>query len=180
VADQAVTPQRRLAARPAAVRPRLPLAIRPGALRAPGAAVWTAAGLALVAAWIHFAYTSTHWADWWAYGVFFLATGIFQSLSVPVILRWPRNTWAALVVVAGNLGIIQMYVYSRTTGVPMGPHEGVVERTGAVDLATTAGEIVLIALMLTIVGSTSRRIIVNLLLLVGIGLWLLRFTNLLA
>jgi hypothetical protein len=62
----------------------------------------------------------------------------------------------------------------------MGPHEGVVERLGAVDLATTAGEIVLVALMLTIVGSTSRRIIVNLLLLAGIGLWLLRFTNLLA
>jgi hypothetical protein len=180
MADQAVGPQRRLAVRPGALRPHGRLTIRPGALRAPGAAVWTAAGLSLVAAWIHFAYTESHWTDWWAYGVFFLGTGIFQAVSVPVILRWPRNTWAALAVVAGNLAIVQMYVYSRTTGVPMGPHAGVVERTGAVDLATTAGEIVLVALMLTIVGSRSRRIIVNLLLLVGIGLWLLRFTNLLA
>jgi hypothetical protein len=164
MADQAVTP---LAATVA----------RPDALRVPGLAAWTAAGLSLVAAWIHFSYTASHWRDWWAYGVFFLGMGIFQALCVPAIVRWPRSTWVAVATIAGNLGIVGMYFYSRAIYVPLGPHTGVVEDVGVIDFATTAGEIALVAIMLSITGSRSRRVIVNLLLLTGMGLWLLRLTT---
>jgi hypothetical protein len=162
-----------------AVRPLAATAVRPGALRVPGLAAWTAAGLSLVAAWIHFSYTASHWRDWWAYGAFFLGMGIFQALCVPAIVRWPRNAWVALTTIAGNLGIVGMYFYSRTTGIPMGPHEGIVEKAGVVDLATTAGEIALVAIVVTIVGARTRHLVLNALLLAGIGLWAARYFELL-
>jgi hypothetical protein len=158
-----------------AIRPLAVTAVRPGARRVPGLAAGTAAALSLVAAWIHFSYTASHWRDWWAYGAFFLGMGIFQALCVPAIVRWPRNTWVALATIAGNIGIIGMYFYSRTTGIPMGPHAGIVEKAGAVDLATTAGEIALIAIVATMVGARSRRVILNALLVAGIGLWTARY-----
>ena len=158
-----------------AVTPPRPTRARPVALRATGPAVLAAAALSLVAAWVHFSFTASHWRDWWAYGAFFLGMGIYQALCVPAIVRWPRNTWVALATVAGNLGIVGMYFYSRTIEIPMGPHEGIVEKAGAIDLATSAAEIAIVAIMVTIVGSRSRRVILNLLLLTGIVLWMLRF-----
>jgi hypothetical protein len=162
-----------------AVRPLAAPAGRPGSLRLPGLAAWTAAGLSLVAAWIHFSYTASHWRDWWAYGAFFLGSAIFQALCVPAIVRWPRNAWVALATIAGNLGIVGMYFYSRTTGIPMGPHEGIVEKAGVVDLATTASEILIVAIVATIVGPRTRRLILNALLVAGIGLWVARYLELL-
>jgi hypothetical protein len=152
-------------------------AARPRALSAPGSAAWSAAALSLLAAWIHFAYTASHWRDWWAYGLFFVAMGVFQALCVPAILRWPRSTWVAVATIAGNLGIVGMYFYSRAIYIPLGPHYGVVEDVGVIDFATTAGEIAIVAIMLALTGSRSRRVIVNLLLLTGLGLWLLRLTT---
>ena len=70
-----------------------------------------------------------------------------------------------------------MYFYSRAIYIPLGPHYGVVEDIGVIDFATTAGEILIVGIMLALTGSRSRRVIVNLLLLTGIGLWLLRLTT---
>lgn len=58
----------------------------PRALRRLGPAAGAAAGLSLAAAWVHLAYTASHWQDWWAYGAFFLGTGIFQAACVPAIV----------------------------------------------------------------------------------------------
>jgi hypothetical protein len=162
-----------------AVRPLRATAARPGALRAPGLAALSAAGLSLLAAWIHFAYTASHWRDWWAYGAFFLGSGVFQALTAPALLRWP-NRWTALAGIAGNLGIVGMYIMSRAHGIPMGPHEGVIEKATPIDLACTAVEIVLVGVLLGMVGSTNRRWIINLLLVSGLALWALRLTNTLA
>ena len=160
-----------------AVKPIQAAVARPGSLRVPGLAAWTAAGLSLAAAWVHFAYTASHWRNWWAYGLFFLGMGIFQAICVPAIVRWPRNTWVALATIAGNLGIVGMYFYSRVIHIPLGPHTGVVEKAEPIDLATTAAEIVIVGIMLSIVGPRSRRTIVNLLFLAGVTLWVLRFAT---
>lgn len=152
-------------------------ATRLGALRAPGRAALAASALSLLAAWIHFAYVASHWRDWWAYGLFFVACGAFQGALVPAILRWPRSTWVALTGIAGNFAIVGMYVYSRTAGVPMGPHTGVAERTGAIDLGCTAAEILLIGVLMAMVGQKTRRGIANALLLVGVLLWVARLTG---
>jgi hypothetical protein len=149
----------------------------PRALRRLGPAAGAAAALSLVAAWVHLAYTSSHWQDWWAYGAFFLAMGVFQGLCVPAIVRWPRNTWVALAVIAGDLGIVGMYVLSRTAGVPMGPHEGVVEDAGAIDLAVTAAEVAIVVCLITLLRARPRRVVVNVLLAAGALLWILRLTD---
>ena len=143
------------------------------------AAAMSAALLSIVAGWIHFAYVSSHWRDWWAYGAFFLVTGVFQALLGPAILRWP-NMWTALAGIAANLGIVGMYILSRTTGIPMGPHTGVVEKATPIDLSCTALEIVTIGILLGMVGQTNRRWIINLMLFAGVALWVLRLTERLA
>ena len=147
-----------------AVRPRWP------------AAALAAAVLSIAAGWIHFAFMTSHWSEWWAYGAFFLATGVFQAAFAPAVLRWP-GPWTALLGIAGNLAIVGMYVLSRTNGVPMGPHTGVVERAAAVDLACTAGEIALVGVLLSMLRPTTRRLIADALVLAGVSLWVLRLTD---
>ncbi len=140
-------------------------------LAAPAAAV-----LSMVGGWVHVANKTWHGEDWWAYGVFFLAMGVGQGLFAPLILR-RQSPWLLVAGIAGNLAIIGMYVWSRTWGVPMGPHAGVVEHTKVIDLATTAAEIVLVGILLAMAGSTLRRRVINTLLVAGTALWVLRLTG---
>jgi hypothetical protein len=140
------------------------------------AAVLTAAVLSLAAGWIHFSFVSSHWRDWWAYGAFFLGSALFQALLAPALLRWP-GSWTALVGIAGNLGIIGMYLWSRTHSIPMGPHTGVLEKVTPIDFACAAAEVLTVALLLSILGPAKRRWVLNVLLLSGVGLWVLRLTN---
>jgi hypothetical protein len=159
-----------------AVRPPRP-ATGPTALRRLGPAVGAAAGLSLVAAWVHLAYTASHWGDWWAYGLFFLGTGVFQALCVPALVRWPRHAWVALAVIAGNVAIVGMYVLTRTAGVPLGPHEGVVEEAGAIDLGVTAAEVAIIVALVRGLAGRRRRLVVDVLLAAGLVLWALRLAD---
>ncbi len=147
-----------------------------GAVRRPVAwyAAIVAAFLSVGAGYVHLAYTQSHWEDWWAYGAFFLATGIGQLLYAPLVMKWPSRAMIAAGI-AGNLAIVGMYVYSRTEGIPIGPHARVVEKAGAVDLATTAAEIALVVMLLLMVGSRTRRWVLNGLLLAGAVLWMSRF-----
>jgi hypothetical protein len=125
---------------------------------------------------VHLAYTASHLRQWWAYGAFFLATGAGQALFAPLVLRRPRP-WVVAVGIGGNLAIVAMYVVTRTAGPPLGPHAHVPEPTGAVDLATTAVEIALVGVLLTLLGGRSRRWIANLLLGGGVLLWALRLSG---
>jgi hypothetical protein len=152
-------------------------AVRAGALRRLGPAAGAAAGLSLLAAWVHLAYVASHWQDWWAYGAFFLGMGVFQGLCAPALVRRPSSAAVALGIVAGNLAIVGMYVLSRTAGIPLGPHAGVVEEAGAIDLAVTAAEVAIVACALTLLHPRLRRLVVDALLVAGAALWLLRLTD---
>jgi hypothetical protein len=140
------------------------------------AAPVAAAVLSLGAAWVHLAYTASHLRQWWAYGAFFLATGVGQALFAPLVLRRPRP-WLVGVGIAGNVAIVAMYVVTRTAGPPLGPHAHVPEPAGAVDLVTTAAEIALVGVLLTLLGGRSRRWVANLLLAGGVLLWALRLSG---
>jgi hypothetical protein len=142
----------------------------------PRATLAVVAALSLGAAWVHFAYVAPHLRQWWAYGVFFLATGIGQALFAPMILRWPRP-WLAIVGIAGNIAIVAMYVLSRINGAPLGPHANVPERVGAVDLATTAAEVALVGLLVTVLTPGARRSVANVLMAAGAIVWALRLTG---
>jgi hypothetical protein len=136
----------------------------------------TAAGVSLVAAWVHLAYMPSHFREWWAEGAFFLAVGAFQAALAVLLLRRP-GTWILLAGIAGNLAVIGMYVLSRTVGAPLGPHAGVPEDAGTIDLATTAGEVCLVGLLLGLLDGATRRRAANVLLALGVLLWALRLTN---
>jgi hypothetical protein len=142
-------------------------------------ALWalTAAALLSVAAgYVHLAYVQSHWREWWAYGVFFLATGSGQLLYAPLILRWPR-AWLLLVGIVGNVAIVGMYLISRTAGPPLGPHAHIAERAGAVDVAVTTAEIALVCVLLTMLGANTRHWIINGLVVAALLLVAMRLTG---
>jgi hypothetical protein len=153
-----------------ATRPRI------AAAAPPRTTVVVAALLSLGAAWVHLAYVAPHFRQWWAYGAFFLASGIGQALFAPLILRCPRP-WLAVVGIAGNIAIVAMYVLSRTNGAPLGPHANVPERVGAVDLATAAAEVLTIALLVTLLGRRARTLVADLLVAGGVLVWALRLSG---
>lgn len=140
------------------------------------AAVLAAAALSLFSAWVHFAFTTSHWEFWWAYGAFFIGTGLFQGLLAAALLRWP-GSWTGIVGIAGNVAIVAMYLKTRTDRIPLGPHAGILEKVTPIDFACTAAEVVTIALLLGIIGPEKRRWILNVLLAAGIAVWVLRLTN---
>jgi hypothetical protein len=156
--------------------PRRATGPRIAAVAPPRTTVAAAAALSLGAAWVHLAYVAPHLRQWWAYGAFFLATGMGQALFAPLILRWPRQS-LAVVGIAGNIAIVAMYVLSRTNGAPLGPHANVPERVGAVDLATAGAEVVLIGLLVTTLRPVARRTVANVLTAAGAIIWALRLTG---
>jgi hypothetical protein len=151
-------------------------ATRPAATSVSRPGVLAAAVVSLLAGWVHLAYVGAHLRAWWAYGAFFLAVGLAQGLLAAVLLRWPRPG-VALAGIAINLGVVVMYVMTRAGGIPLGPHKGVVEKAGTIDLLTTAGEVVVIVLLLAMLGRTACRVTVNVILLCGALLWVGRLTD---
>jgi hypothetical protein len=96
---------------------------------------WIVAGLATGAAVIHFAMVPGHIGDSLLDPLGFAVAGWFQLWIAGAALtgRAGRRTWIASVV--GNLAITGLWVWSRTAGLPVGNHEGIVEEVGAIDLA---------------------------------------------
>jgi len=129
-----------------------------------------AAALSLSAAIAHFGVAAPHYREWWAHGLFFVVCGALQTAFAALILVRPR-AWLALSGIAGTLGILAMYVYSRTNGSPIGPHEGVPEAPGLYDMTTAAGELVLVAVLVLMLEDRARRWAMRLVLLAAVGLW---------
>lgn len=102
------------------------------------------AGLSLVAAGIHAIVMPEHFQEWWGYGVFFAVVAAAQGAYSVVLLWRPRPPLLALGII-GNVAVVVLYIVSRTVGVPLGPHAGVIEEVGAVDLAAKSVEVALIA-----------------------------------
>jgi hypothetical protein len=137
-----------------------------------------AGALSLSAAIAHFGVASPHYREWWAHGLFFVVCGAVQAVFAALIVWWPRS-WLALCGIAGNLAIIAMYVYSRTNGSPIGPHEGVPEEPGVYDMTTTAGELVLVIVLVAMLGERARRWGMRMILLAAVALWTAKATGVL-
>lgn len=147
-----------------------------GALRAPRLLVYLTAALSVGAGYVHFAYADSHFAAWWGYGAFFLAAGNLQVLFAALLI-WRPRAWLPLAGIGANLAIVVVYVLSRTSGIPLGPHAHVVEDAQAVDWATTAAQVAIILALLTMLEGRSRRWIINGLMVLGALAWLLRLTD---
>jgi hypothetical protein len=100
---------------------------------------WTAAVAMVGAGVIHFAYAPVHLDEKLSHGIFFLVTGWLQlTLAVVLATRLqPRQLWLAATALV-NLGIIGVWVISRTVGVPGSD----VESANFTDVTATALEAV--------------------------------------
>lgn len=89
-----------------------------------------AAVASIGAAAIHLGVTPVHWQDWAPSGVFFGALAIFQVAWG--FLAWLRPTGPLLALgVLINAAAIALWVTSRTSGAPLGPHAGLPEPVDA-------------------------------------------------
>lgn len=138
-----------------------------------------AAALSLGAALIHLWVAPEHAFAWWAYGAFFITVALAQGLLGVALLRWPGR-WVSLAGIAGNLAVVAMYVLSRTSGIPLGPHAGRPEEVGVLDLTATVSEVVVIVLLVGMLDGPYRRAVVNALLVLGLAVWSLRLAGVIA
>jgi len=112
------------------------------------------AALSVGAAAIHFAVVFEHFADYTLYGVFFLVISWAQVIW-PAILLWrPSRLWLWLGII-GNAAVIEVYVASRTSGLPFGPDQHHVESVGALDLVSCVLEFGLITGCAALLGRPS-------------------------
>jgi FtsP/CotA-like multicopper oxidase with cupredoxin domain len=109
---------------------------RPGPALLFGAALLTAGPAA-----IHFAVAPMHFQEWVPFGLFFVAVGAVQLAAAAAMLLQPSRR-LFLAAGAGTLGVIALYLVSRTTGVPAGPFPWRPETVGFPDVACTAMEVV--------------------------------------
>ena len=128
----------------------------------------------MVSGSVHGLVTQEHFNVWWGYGVFFLVSsigliGFGLALFTDAIdprytpgnvrrLRW----WMYLACLAGNIGLIALYVVTRTIGIPLGPGSGSVETVGGPDVIAKLTEGVavvgLVVLLMKTWGTTDTRV----------------------
>lgn len=149
-------------------------------------AVYAAAGLSLIAALIHLWAAPEHLEVWWAYGAFFLTAAFCQGFFCFLIARWPESKIVSLAGITGNLFIAAMYVVSRTWGMPLGPdwvlfspYVAHLEDPEVLGMFSTAAEIGIVFALVKLLDEAYRKVVINVLLLLGVLVWALRFTGIL-
>jgi hypothetical protein len=112
-----------------------------------------AAVLSLVAGGIHAMAGPAHLAEWWAYGLFFFTAAAFQAAYGLLLYTRGIEGWGGWMAVRGTvyrlgivvtLGIILVWIVSRTVGVPVGPEAFEVEPVGGLDAVSKAVEAALV------------------------------------
>jgi hypothetical protein len=99
--------------------------------------------LSVAAALIHFAVIEQHFTEYWLYGAFFVAVGLFELVWALLVMAVPSRLlyWASVVV---NTLTIAAYVITRTVGLLVGPSATETEKIGFGDLAATVFEGILV------------------------------------
>lgn len=123
--------------------PRVARAVPGPAVPAWAPRVVAAGGLA-VAAGAHLGALPAHRGEGVLTAGFFLALAVTQLATALVVARG----WSAAIrigVVAGNLGVLALWACSRTAGIPFGPHAGVPEAVGLLDLTAAGAQAVAVA-----------------------------------
>jgi hypothetical protein len=93
------------------------------------------------AAGVHFVVMPTHFQESLLYGGFFAVAATMQVVySVWLLARPSRALLTAGAV--GNLAIALLWLYTRTSGIPLGPASGSTEPFGALDTLATGFELV--------------------------------------
>ncbi len=161
----------------------------PRATRYPAAAVVVAMA-SLASAAIHLEVVPEHREEWWVFGAFFAALAVVQVLTAALVLWWPRQS--ILAGVAGlNVGVVLLWLVSRTSGLPIGPPvpdftaglgdpskggygehaAGVPESIGTLDVTSTVLEFVAVVAICALLPARLRSHVVNAICIVGVAVW---------
>lgn len=112
--------------------------------------------------------THEHFQEWWGYGVFFLVAAVcligfglalITDAIDPRYMPGDVNSIRRLMYFAGamgNIGILVLYVITRTVGIPLGPSVGSVESVGAIDLVAKTTEALAVAGLVVLLVKTRR------------------------
>jgi hypothetical protein len=106
-----------------------------------------AAALSLAAAGIHFAVIESHLEEDVAEGVFFFGLAVFQAIWAQLYILRDNQRLAAVGALV-SLGVVAMWLVSRTVGLPIGPTPWVAYGVGMADLLATSFEIGLMGVLL--------------------------------
>jgi hypothetical protein len=101
------------------------------------------ATLSLAAGGVHLAMVPSHADEWLLEGLAFAAAGALQIALALVFLLRPTSV-ALRVSCLTNAGFIAAWVVTRASGLPFGPHSGIRETAGFVDLTAVALEAALV------------------------------------
>jgi len=125
----------------------------------PRPAVASLASASAGAAAIHVAVIPEHVEEWWAFGLFFLATGVAQLVWAVMVVRSPSRFVISLGVL-GNAAIVVLWIVTRTVGTLVGPEPHTPEQVGLTDAVATAFELVIAVTgaWLAADGWTGRRV----------------------
>lgn len=99
------------------------------------------AGALAVAGGTHIAAYGEHLSESTAAAVFFAVVAVLQIAAAMVVLRGMSPRVRAGLVV-GNVALIALWAWSRTTGMQFGPDAGPPEAVGALDVAAVAAQAV--------------------------------------
>jgi hypothetical protein len=138
------------------------------------------------AALAHVVATPSHYIWWPAAGVFFAVLGAAQLIYAALLVRGYGNRTLVMVGIWSTVGVILLYVASRTVGIPMAPpvpfHGGhwVIGRSaipngakhvGPLDVFTLVAELTLALALVSTLPAGSRVRTVNRLMWIGLALW---------
>ena len=124
----------------------------------------------IVSGCAHGLVTQQHFQEWWGYGVFFLATAVclvgfglalITDAIDPRYMPGDVNRIRRLMYVAGAaglVGILALYVVTRSIGIPVGPGSGSVESVGAVDLLAKTTEVLALMGLVVLFFKTGPRL----------------------
>jgi hypothetical protein len=135
--------------------------VRTSATRAssePGAysdALLHVAALSIVAGSIHAVAAAPHLREYWLFGTFFCAVALVQLGWGAWIYGRPSPV-AFRAGIAVNLGVITVWIASRTVGLPLGSEHWRAETVGPLDLAATAAEALVVALCVAFLSTAGR------------------------
>ena len=151
-----------------------------------------AAACAIIAGTVHALVAPQHLAESWSVGAFFVGACVVQ-LGLALTLRRPPGPSLLLGAIGFNLGVVALYVASRTVELPFlhghehpaheaehlpvvgGIGDGTpvypatnIEPVGVLDLVCLGAELCLVAMLVGMLNGPDRRVVVNVML--GMGL----------
>ena len=114
------------------------------------------AGLSAAAGLIHAKALFDHATHYWLFGVFFGVLTYVQVLWAVQLYRRPDDRRLFGPIAVMSLGVIAIWLVSRTVGLPIGPWADRAEPIGAADFAATLDEVVIVVLIVSMLRPHGR------------------------